>query len=728
MPACLVCSREIPATSPFCAYCGSPNPEATPTGGGSAPSASDVELIERRLQAALGPGLTVEEILGEGGFSVVFAATDRKLSRRIAIKVLRPELTASKSSKQRFVREAESVARLNHPHILPIYFVGEGQGLVYFGMPLVEGETLDARIRRDGRLTESEAVRIGAEIADALAEAHAAGIVHRDIKPHNVMLQGAKARVLVADFGIAKAAAGGSGEAGTSGEKLTGTGVAIGSPHYMSPEQASGSDDVDARTDLYSLGIVLWQMLVGELPFTASDQQAILMQQVTRPAPSLRSRRPETSAALADVIARCLEKNPGDRFPSAEALAHALRALLAAPAPSAPGRRAVALGAAAVIVAAAAVGVALWRGRPGARAAAAPAEAAATTAPAGAAPVIAVLPFSVVMSGDTAQFARAAAGMLTEALALRNGVATVDVNESLSRWLAEWRRITAPLEDNARFAYRLGANQMVIGNYVESGRQFRLSATMYDTHDADLLWRDEVTGPTDSLFTLVDRLAARAAAALCGQPEYNPGNLCFDTGARPADSLVVDGATPASIGFYARVSATGELAEVRVQGEPADAAIASQALAVLRGARFEPARKDRRPVDAWATVHVAVRPGAAETALQGAGCDDPALGVRNADKACYDTRPVPRENLPLIATPAACAAVPAPATVLMRVTATGEVQGAPTVTGRSDCAAFNDAAVAAAAEIAFAPAQKAGRPVAAWTRILVRPAPAGSGR
>lgn len=270
------------------------------------------------MQTALGREFLVGELLGEGGFAVVFAVQDRKLSRRIAVKVLRPELTSSRSTVQRFVREAEAVASISHPHILPIFFVGEGEGLVYFGMPLAKGETLEARLSREGQLPEADVVRVGAEIADALAEAHANGLVHRDVKPANVLLQGAGRRVLVADFGIAKAAAG-------KGDKLTGTGVIIGSPHYMSPEQAGGSGDVDHRSDIDSLGVVLWQMLTGAVPFDGPDSQAVLVQHLTKPLPSVRSRRREVSPALARIVERCCAKKPQDRFQTAAEIAAALR-------------------------------------------------------------------------------------------------------------------------------------------------------------------------------------------------------------------------------------------------------------------------------------------------------------------------------------------------------------------------------------------------------------------
>ncbi|MFI5279999.1 MAG: protein kinase [Gemmatimonadales bacterium] len=713
MPVCQVCSREIvPAASPFCSHCGSPNPEA-----GAGPSGeTDTQLLKRRLQAALGAGFTVENELGEGGFAVVFRVLDRKLSRPIAVKVLRPELTASKASKARFVREAETAARLNHPHILPIFFVGENQGLVYFGMPLVDGETLEARLRRAGPMNEKDVIRIGAEVADALAEAHAAGLVHRDIKPLNIMLQGAKGRVLVADFGIAKAAA------GSDGDKLTGTGIAIGSPHYMSPEQASGADEVDYRSDIYSLGIVLWQMLVGDPPFERGGSQAVIMQQVSRDVPSVKARRPDVSAVLAAVVARCTRKAREERYQSAEEVAHALRAADASPLARAPRPlRAWLVGTAAVtlLLLAGVLGRTLGRAGTGTRAARAGSDSAGS-GPRGAAPATAVLPFSAVTSGDTAQFGRSAALMLGEALALRNGVTTVDGNGLLARWINERRRLTAPLDSNARFAYQLGANQMVMGNYVESGRTFRLALALYDTHDASRLWTDEVTGSTDSLFALIDRLAGRVATALCGQPDYNPGSVCFDTPARPRAPLAVTGtgADTAPVSVFARVAPTGDVSDVRVQGSSADPYATSQALRAIQSARLEPARKAGRPVAAWTTLRVAVRPSSGDVATA-TTCEASAYGVRNPNGECFDTRPVP-QKAPVAAAPTLCRGTPKPTTVLLRVTKDGAVQGAPAVTARSDCSAFDQAASIAASRLSFEPARKAGRPVDAWMQVLVR--------
>jgi serine/threonine-protein kinase len=249
---------------------------------------------------------------------VVYRARDERLQRRVAIKVLPPELAFQSDIRQRFTREAQTAAKLSHPHIVPIHSVGEGQGLVYFVMGYVDGESVAARIKRRGQLPVEEVRRIMKETADALSAAHGLGVVHRDIKPDNILLEGTRGRVMVTDFGIAKALS------QTSGATLTGAGVAIGTPSFMSPEQAAGEKEIDGRTDLYSLGIVAFQMLTGELPFYAPTVAGILMKQITEPAADVRTRRPDAPEDLALAVSRCLEKDPQNRWPTADSLRRAL--------------------------------------------------------------------------------------------------------------------------------------------------------------------------------------------------------------------------------------------------------------------------------------------------------------------------------------------------------------------------------------------------------------------
>jgi serine/threonine-protein kinase len=276
--------------------------------------------LSGRLTAALGDAYTVEGEIGRGGMGVVFNARDERLKRRVAIKVLPPELAFRDEIRLRFLREAETAARLSHPHIVPIHTVGEGpDGLVYFVMAFVDGESVGQRLKRRGRLPPEEARRILIETADALGAAHSLGIIHRDVKPDNILLEGSRGRVVVTDFGIAKALS-----STTGGGTLTATGVAIGTPHFMSPEQAAGDREIDGRSDLYSLGVVGYQMLTGELPFNAPTVPGILMKQITElPAP-IEAKRPETPEDLAACVMRCLEKEPEHRWPTADGLRRAL--------------------------------------------------------------------------------------------------------------------------------------------------------------------------------------------------------------------------------------------------------------------------------------------------------------------------------------------------------------------------------------------------------------------
>jgi serine/threonine-protein kinase len=280
--------------------------------------------LAARLAEALGSAYTIEGEIGRGGMGVVYRARDERLQRRVAIKVLPPEFAFQQDIRERFTREAQTAARLSHPHIVPIHSVGEGEGLVYFVMGYVDGESVAARIRRRGRLPSEEARRIMMETADALSAAHALSVIHRDIKPDNILLEGTRGRVMVTDFGIAKALS------STSGATLTGIGVAIGTPAFMSPEQAAGEREIDGRSDLYSLGVVTYQMLTGALPFNAPSVAGILMKQITEPAPDIRTKQPDIPDDLAAAVSRCLEKDPENRWASADALRRALESRTAA--------------------------------------------------------------------------------------------------------------------------------------------------------------------------------------------------------------------------------------------------------------------------------------------------------------------------------------------------------------------------------------------------------------
>jgi eukaryotic-like serine/threonine-protein kinase len=279
-------------------------------------SQSDAEL-QSHIVRVLEAQYDVEQEIGRGGMGIVYRGRDKRLKRPVAIKLLPPELAFRSEIRSRFLREAEMAAQLSHPHIVPIYSVDEREGLVYFVMALVEGENLGSRIARKGPVVPEEARRILREVGDALAYAHSQNTVHRDIKPDNILIDGATGRTMVTDFGIARAVSEGSES------KLTATGIAIGTPAYMSPEQSAGDRDIDGRTDLYALGIVAYQMLCGDLPFNATSAPALLVKHLSeKPVPI--EQRANVPPDLARAVMLCLEKNPDDRFPDARAFVQAL--------------------------------------------------------------------------------------------------------------------------------------------------------------------------------------------------------------------------------------------------------------------------------------------------------------------------------------------------------------------------------------------------------------------
>ena len=289
--------------------------------------------LRERVGAALGSAYDIEGELGRGGMGVVYRALDRKLRRAVAIKVLPPELAYRDDVKQRFLREAQTAAQLNHPNIVPIYAVEERDGLVCFVMALVEGEPLALRLATDTRPPVADVCRILRGVADALAYAHARGIVHRDIKPDNILIDRATGRPMVTDFGIARAAEGDA--------RLTVTGIAVGTPAYMSPEQAMGEREIDGRSDLYSLAIVAYQMLAGELPFQATNTPSMLMKHISDTPRPLRERRRDLPPLLVAAIERAMAKRPQDRWDDAAGFRDAIAAIeggtaaLAPPPPSA---------------------------------------------------------------------------------------------------------------------------------------------------------------------------------------------------------------------------------------------------------------------------------------------------------------------------------------------------------------------------------------------------------
>jgi serine/threonine-protein kinase len=416
--------------------------------------------------------------------AVVYLADDLRHGREVALKVLRPEFAVSLGS-ERFLREIGISARLQHPHILALYDSGEADGLLYFVMPFVEGESLRERLEREGPLPVVDAVQIAAEVANALTYAHRQGVVHRDIKPGNILLFNGHA--VVADFGVARAVS----AAGADG--ATQAGVAVGTPAYMSPEQASGeTDDVDGRADVYSLGCVLFEMLTGRPPHGGSDYRAVLAQVVHGQAPRVRDLRSDVSTTLDGVVGRALARDREDRHASADEFERALERAASAGS-GLTGRQRWAIG----MVTVAALGLiagGLWL-RPAVGSAEVPGEA----------QVMAVLPFST--SGpDLAYLGEGMVDLLSTNLSGKGGVRTVDPRTVLHRWQERASAGRVDLSGALRIGRDVDAGSVLLGSVVSAGPNVRLSAELYAV-DGAALARAVVDGPADSVLPLVDSLS-----------------------------------------------------------------------------------------------------------------------------------------------------------------------------------------------------------------------------
>ena len=476
-----------------------------------------------QLQTVLAGRYAVERELGRGGMATVYLAQDLKHHRPVALKVLHAQLAAVLGT-DRFLREIETAANLNHPHILPLFDSGEAAGLLWYAMPLVEGESLRDRLDREQQLPLDDALQIAREVADALGFAHSRGIIHRDIKPENILL--AHGHALVADFGIARAV----GAAG--GAKLTETGLAIGTPSYMSPEQAL-SQDVDGRSDIYALGCVLYEMLVGEPPYTGPTAQAIIARRLSEPLPSLRVVRETVPLAVEQAVAKALARTPADRFATAGQFGAALLTSMEGSAPVEDRKKIWrhnykwALPVLAVVAAS----VVVWfRGRSGG----------IPVVPA--ASVIAVLPPAPV-TPDTA-LARLGQNLVVTLSANLNGVGdlrTIDALTVLAQTQGRAVEYTT-LDQASALGRRLGATGIVSGTLARDGPNVRLDLGLYATADATPVARAFVTAPPDDINALTDSAtwALLRQVWRAGEPP-TPSLAAVTTASFPALRAFLDG-------------------------------------------------------------------------------------------------------------------------------------------------------------------------------------------
>jgi serine/threonine-protein kinase len=460
------------------------------------------QLLER-LKSALADRYAVESEIGRGGMATVFLAQDLRHDRRVAVKVLHPELAATLGA-DRFLREIQIAARLEHPHVLTLIDSGEAEGLPYFVMPFVDGESLGQRLEREGQLPLDEALRIAREVADGLDYAHEQGVVHRDIKPGNILLS--RGHALIADFGIAKAVDAASGGDATA----TATGLTVGTPRYMSPEQAAGAVEVDGRSDVYALGCVLWEMLAGEPPFDGPTPHVILARKATEEPPEVRIIRKTVPPAVGNVLAKAMATSPADRFPTAGDLARALEApeTVSRVRRRKPTPRQLAIGAAALL----AVSVTTWAVATRGGADSEPDDPTAIPLDSTA---IAVLPFRVI-GADSASPARELARSIGDPFEIK-------VNREFGRRIAypgsvaaQWRRAggtqDSALSEQAELELgrALGVGSLVRGTIVEGDTIIMLAASMVDVVTGGtrvpIVRAEGPLGTPEELYDLVDQL------------------------------------------------------------------------------------------------------------------------------------------------------------------------------------------------------------------------------
>ncbi len=472
-----------------------------------------------RLKSALSDRYEIEREIGQGGMATVYLAQDLKHHRQVALKVLRPELSAALGS-ERFLQEIEIAANLTHPHILPLYDSGETDGFLYYVMPYIKGQTLRQRVAEHGELPVHEAVKIIREVVDALAYAHEQGVVHRDIKPDNVMLSGRHA--LVMDFGVAKAVSEATGR-----NQLTTAGVALGTPAYMSPEQATADPHIDHRADIYAVGALAYELLTGRPPFTGATPQAILAAHVTEQVDPVRKHRDHVSPELEALVMRCLEKKPSDRWQSAEELLPQLEVLSTpsggvtptdtrpiAPAPAREPRTKPMLIAAAAVIVVGAAATLLLR---------------APSAQTLDRNLLVVAPFDV-LDPDLGLWREGLVDMLSASLDGAGPLRTVSPSTVIRRWTGRADPASA-----SNLGKEVGAGLAVYGRLIGTGEDsVRLSATLFDVEANTPIGEAEFRGRASHLDRLADSLAASLLSDLADKRAIGSLRLSSLGSASPA--------------------------------------------------------------------------------------------------------------------------------------------------------------------------------------------------
>ncbi len=461
----------------------------------------------------------IDRELGGGGMSRVLVAEEIALGREVVIKLLPPEMAAAVST-ERFKREIQLVAGLQHPHIVPVLAAGAADGLLYYTMPFVDGLSLRDRLKRDGALALDDAVSIFREVAGALAYAHSKGLVHRDIKPENVLLS--QGHALVTDFGIAKALSqGAEPQTAVTGEMLTAIGSSIGTPSYMSPEQGVGDPSADSRSDLYSLGIMAYEMLTGETPFAdRTTTHALLMAHMVEPPPPLGARRPDIPEPVTSVIMRCLAKDPAERPAGAEEIVRVLSAgRLANAGQTTSGKRAsrVWIGLAAIVLVMAAVSLFAWRAlRPTASEASGSNPALVARSDTSSDRVTVTTFANETGDPSLDGIGRLTADWLTTALAGPGGVKVLDARAALGVEGA-----TADTKSAIATARDVGADAVVTGSYYKLGDSLQFDVKLLDARTSEVMQAlGTVKGPAADPTATIELVRQRTLGALASR--FNP--------------------------------------------------------------------------------------------------------------------------------------------------------------------------------------------------------------